>query len=149
MKLYLIKDDDAEHTYGLFEKESDAQFVLDNSKYYYNELLMKEFEIQEKSENNIYYFVVNEDEYVLDDNCFASKEEAIKYVEDLGIDYEIHGHLLNSLYASGDIFDDNGNIISPENQKYLENEESFYQLAETMKKNNIEFVFFKREYYES
>ena len=25
MKLYLIKDDDAEHTYGLFEKESDAQ----------------------------------------------------------------------------------------------------------------------------
>lgn len=145
MKLYLITTDDAEQTLCLFEKESDAQFVLENGSYFCNDLFMKEYEIEEESENKMYYFVVNEDDYVLDDNCFASKEEAVEYADDMGFDYEIHGHLLNSIYSGNDTLDENGNIVSPAEQEYLEDEESFYRLAEMMKKNNIEFVYFEPE----
>ncbi len=143
MKLYLIADVDAEQTYGLFENESDAHLVCDNIPESFGTAMVKEFEIEEKSENDIYYFVVDTDCYKFNNYCFASSKKALEYVNTFVMGYEIIGHKLNSIFSGNDVLDENGNIVSPEKHGEAG---SFFNLAELLKKNGIQFVNFKPEH---
>ena len=147
MRLFYIYDeDDIEGSYGLFDNEEAAQFVCERIEGKADSPAIKEFEIGDKSENGVYYFVINSNENRIEDECFINKDSAIGYCDNEGIlPYEIHGHKINSICSGNDSLDENGEIIEPDED---DREYSFYDLAKEMKENDIEFEYFEQDYAE-
>jgi len=143
---YIYDEEDIESSYGLFDNREAAEFVCDRITNLADSPTIKEVYTDNTSEDGLYFFVVNFDDSCIDDNCFTSLEDAIEYAADQGISYEIHGHKVNSIYSGGnDSVDENGEIIKPDDDDM---DSSFYNLAQELKENEIEFVYFDQIYEE-
>lgn len=145
--LYLLMDsDDAEHTYGLFENEADANFVWENApKDYFSSLMVAKYYSNEESKDGMYYFVIDDDSQEIVQDCFITKEDARKYADDcLIISYEIHGHKINGLYdCLNTSSDKNGEPIKPDNQDDMEC--SLYDVYQQLKEKNSNIAWFEME----